>query len=415
MSFIKLLVQLLDNESIERYFDCNLVANLISKMLDSKDSSYILQVYSIIDIVMFKTPEKFRKSFIREGVADIIKNLIDLKTDDLFLSMTDTKQYFKRKIQYIQDLGLFKYESQLKDEIKIQNELKEEERLNKESLTIENQNKENEIAKSELTKEIITSDQKDLEDDLYSSDMDVDDVSNVEKDLKNYLSPLVEKKQYNINTDISPKTNNTFKSDKAQVIQNKEINSNFKNLLFNKVSEDEMIKITDYSNDIITDADDLKLKPLEGYSDKILKAEIDKKDSKLQFDLQKISNKGFFFNTSNSSSINEVDESNSYSIKPTIIKTYSNLEKIKDYENKEIMDNLKNKFSFSYKKTLEDYLNNQGFTPSYFERYSSLNNISLVSPYSKHLPLAKYNSLRFKSLMDGNGLINSKCEVYSKE
>ena len=56
-------------------------------MLDSKDSKYIMEVYSIIQIVMNKLPDKFYVSFIREGVADNIYRLISTPTDDLFINI----------------------------------------------------------------------------------------------------------------------------------------------------------------------------------------------------------------------------------------------------------------------------------------------------------------------------------------
>jgi len=80
-------------------------------MLDSKDSKYIMEVYKIIQILMKKVPEKFYVSFIREGVADNIFQLININDNDLIISKDFSEYEFNDlKIDYLERKTLIKYD-----------------------------------------------------------------------------------------------------------------------------------------------------------------------------------------------------------------------------------------------------------------------------------------------------------------
>ena len=76
-------------EDILQYVDPTNLSNVASKMLDSKDTSYIFQVFDLIDMIMVKSPDGFISSFIREGVIENIRSLIEIEESNLYIPTPD--------------------------------------------------------------------------------------------------------------------------------------------------------------------------------------------------------------------------------------------------------------------------------------------------------------------------------------
>ena len=86
IKLIELYITYSSNENILVYIDSIKIANICAKMLDSKDSSYILEILNLVDILMTKVPEKYLIIFIREGVSESIKNLISAGSNDIIIT-----------------------------------------------------------------------------------------------------------------------------------------------------------------------------------------------------------------------------------------------------------------------------------------------------------------------------------------
>jgi hypothetical protein len=61
-------------ENIQICINPKQMAQIISKLLDTKYEPYVYDLVSLIEIFMSKTPEHFIKNFIREGIVENIKN-----------------------------------------------------------------------------------------------------------------------------------------------------------------------------------------------------------------------------------------------------------------------------------------------------------------------------------------------------
>ena len=55
-------------------------------MLDSKDSSYIIEVLSLVQLIMNRIPEYFIISFLRDGVVENISKLQNINESDLYIT-----------------------------------------------------------------------------------------------------------------------------------------------------------------------------------------------------------------------------------------------------------------------------------------------------------------------------------------
>jgi len=89
-----------NKEQILIYVDAINLSNVASKMLDSKDTSYIFQIFDLIELVMTKCPEGFITSFIREGVIDNIKALIEIEDANLYIPTSD---YIAQDLNYLKN------------------------------------------------------------------------------------------------------------------------------------------------------------------------------------------------------------------------------------------------------------------------------------------------------------------------
>ena len=79
LSFVKTT----SKENIIIYVDSKPLAQIISKLLDTKYPPYINDLISLIEILMSKVPEHFIKNFIREGIIEALKNYkIDSNKDN---------------------------------------------------------------------------------------------------------------------------------------------------------------------------------------------------------------------------------------------------------------------------------------------------------------------------------------------
>jgi len=61
-------------ETIENCINSKQMAQIISKLLDTKYEPYVIDLISLIEIFMSKIPEHFIKNLIREGIVESIKN-----------------------------------------------------------------------------------------------------------------------------------------------------------------------------------------------------------------------------------------------------------------------------------------------------------------------------------------------------
>ena len=76
-NLIKLIYAFSKTSSKEYIEDClnpKQMAQIISKLLDTKYEPYVNDLISLLEIFMTKTPEHFIKNFIREGIVENIKN-----------------------------------------------------------------------------------------------------------------------------------------------------------------------------------------------------------------------------------------------------------------------------------------------------------------------------------------------------
>jgi hypothetical protein len=61
-------------ENIQKCINSKQMAQIISKLLDTKYDPYVLDLISLLEIFMSKAPEHFIKNFIREGIVENFKN-----------------------------------------------------------------------------------------------------------------------------------------------------------------------------------------------------------------------------------------------------------------------------------------------------------------------------------------------------
>ena len=61
-------------ENIQNCINSKQMAQIVSKLLDTKYEPYVYDLISLLEIFMSKTPEHFIKNFIREGIIENIKN-----------------------------------------------------------------------------------------------------------------------------------------------------------------------------------------------------------------------------------------------------------------------------------------------------------------------------------------------------
>ena len=71
---------------IKQFINDDKLSNTISKMLDSKDSSYIIEVLSLVNLIMNRIPEYFVISFLRDGVVENISKLQNIDESSLYFS-----------------------------------------------------------------------------------------------------------------------------------------------------------------------------------------------------------------------------------------------------------------------------------------------------------------------------------------
>ena len=85
-------------EYIEEYINPKQMAQIISKLLDTKYEPYVNDLLAVMEIFMTKTPEHFIKNFIREGIVENIKNYYNDKDNK------DNKESDKKKIKKEKDI-----------------------------------------------------------------------------------------------------------------------------------------------------------------------------------------------------------------------------------------------------------------------------------------------------------------------
>ena len=94
------------NENIIKYITTIELSNTISKMLDSKDSSYIFVALLLLDILMRKIPHHFFNDFIRQGVVDNVKKLTKINKQDLCITKEINYSTFKNSFYLINNKSI---------------------------------------------------------------------------------------------------------------------------------------------------------------------------------------------------------------------------------------------------------------------------------------------------------------------
>ena len=83
-------------EDIQNCINSKQMAQIISKLLDTKYEPYVLDLISLLEIFMSKVPEHFIKNFIREGIVENFKNY-EMKKKASESSKSKSKKNEKRK------------------------------------------------------------------------------------------------------------------------------------------------------------------------------------------------------------------------------------------------------------------------------------------------------------------------------
>ena len=214
-------------------------------MLDSKDSKYIMEVYSIIQIVMNKLPDKFYVSFIREGVADNIYRLISTPTDDLFINIDSlTLEYIDLKLDFIDKKGLLKYD--------------------KDTVVEKTNNIKNDDNKSGLLNFKLSSDIEENDDSFSESNFNINNYNlDVNKYIPKYPKIKRLKQYYNYLENKIKSKNNDLEKDKTDKAKDKQA---LKDLLLKNKKTFEIIKkqkvASDTQKEEVTEViDDFDLPP----------------------------------------------------------------------------------------------------------------------------------------------------------
>ena len=74
IKFILVFSKYATKEKIENCINSKQMAQIISKLLDTKYEPYVSDLISLIEIFMSKIPEHFVKNFIREGIVENFRN-----------------------------------------------------------------------------------------------------------------------------------------------------------------------------------------------------------------------------------------------------------------------------------------------------------------------------------------------------
>lgn len=90
IKLIGTFIQYSPEVEIKRSLNSSKISNLFCKMLDSRDCSYIQEVFNTIEVIMEKVPEHFITSFIREGIIDHIENIRDMEESRFYVSTIDS-------------------------------------------------------------------------------------------------------------------------------------------------------------------------------------------------------------------------------------------------------------------------------------------------------------------------------------
>ncbi|MCQ2815729.1 MAG: hypothetical protein MJ252_00535 [archaeon] len=92
-----------EQQNIDKYIDENNLSNSLSKMLDSRDTSYIIEVFILVDLIMTQTPKKFIIPFIREGIVENIKKANRMDPNNFYIAketdLSRSKILFGNKIK----------------------------------------------------------------------------------------------------------------------------------------------------------------------------------------------------------------------------------------------------------------------------------------------------------------------------
>ena len=98
-----------DKANIEKYINSKQMAQIISKLLDTKYDPYVSDLLSLLEIFMSKVPEHFIKNLIREGIVENIKNYeLNKKASEEYKTKNKKKKKRKKKNQKIKIIKIIK-------------------------------------------------------------------------------------------------------------------------------------------------------------------------------------------------------------------------------------------------------------------------------------------------------------------
>ena len=95
IKLIIIFIQTTEKENIIANIDSKPMAQIISKLLDTKYYPYLNDLSILIDILMDKAPEFYIKNFVREGIIDNLKNY--LSEEDFIINKEETENKEKEK------------------------------------------------------------------------------------------------------------------------------------------------------------------------------------------------------------------------------------------------------------------------------------------------------------------------------
>jgi len=268
LKLVEMFIKNSNSENVEKYIDPFKLSNIAGKMLDSRDSTYILEVFNLVEIIMNKIPENFFISFLREGVVDNIKNLSEIEENKLYIPNDSSKILSNSAYLYSDNLQFGKKtnskdnfksdepEESYGDDLVEEDEIAEDWDLNfKDSnenvgnIILSNSGVKNNLHKDKLIENVV--------------------IDNRQKEFLNFINKKMEMKNriYNENTASISNTTNFIPIDK-KIIKDEHVDSKIQNNPFITTN-----KIFDYesfsSNNVNPFAEDLSNQKEDNMQDQL--------------------------------------------------------------------------------------------------------------------------------------------------
>jgi hypothetical protein len=268
LRLVEMFIKNSDAENVEKYIDPFKLSNIAGKMLDSRDSTYILEVFNLVEIIMNKVPENFFISFLREGVVDNIKNLSEIEESKLYIPNDSSKilgnsaYLYSDNLQFVKSTNAkdnFKYlerEESYGEDLVEEDEIAEDWDLdfkdsneNVGNIVLSNSGVKNNLNKDKLIENVI--------------------VDNRQKEFLNFINKKLEIKNqfYNENSSTISKTTNLIPIDK-KIVKDEHVESKIQNnpfIITNKIFDHKSFS----SNNLNPYAEDLSNQKEDNMQDQL--------------------------------------------------------------------------------------------------------------------------------------------------